>query len=95
MAVLSTVLFLFALLLLADRIFFAGVIGLFVPAYAAVLLSFLGLLFAFLRMNYVKSRPRSKNKLKKIKRAQALMLVNVAACVAAAAFWVYDLIQQL
>lgn len=95
MAALSVVLLVLSLLLLADRLFFAGVVGLFVPMYVALLMSLLGLLFAFLQSAQVKRRPRSKNKLKKVRRANALMVLNVAAGIACAAFWLYDLIKLL
>lgn len=91
MAGISVVLLLAALLLLCDRLFSSGVLGLFVPAYAAVIAAFLGFLFALLRRCQVIKRPRSKNKLKKVRRAQALMVLNLAACVAAAALWFMNL----
>ena len=95
MAALSVVLLVVALLLLADRLFFAGVVGLFVPMYVALLTALLGLLFAFLRSRQVSRRPRSKNKLKKVRRANTLMALNVAAGIACAAFWLFDLIKLL
>ena len=95
MAALSVVMLVLSLLLLADRLFFAGIIGLFVPMYIAVITSLLGLLIAFLRSAQVTRRPRSKNKLKKVRQAHALMVLNVLAGIACAALWLFDLAKLL
>jgi UPF0716 family protein affecting phage T7 exclusion len=95
MSAASGVFFIVSLVILAERLFFAGVLGYSIPVYAAVLTSLLGFLLAFFRSMQIKHRPRSKNKLKKIRRARSLMALNMIVCVAAAAIWFSTLIRLL
>ncbi|HWS28726.1 MAG TPA: hypothetical protein VN512_01295 [Clostridia bacterium] len=95
MSMASGVFFVVSLVILIERLFFAGVFGFAVPAYAAVIASLFGFLLAFFRSLQIKRRPRSKNKLKKLRRARALMALNVIVCVAAAAIWFSTLIRLL
>jgi hypothetical protein len=91
----SGVLLVVSLVILAERLFFTGILGFTIPVYAAVLTSLLGFLIATLHAYRIKRRLRSKNKLKKLRRARALMVLNILVCVAASAIWLTTLIKLL
>lgn len=95
MSIVAGIFFFVSLVILAERLFFAGVLGFSIPAYAAVLTSLLGFLLATFHSVKIKHRVRSKNKLKKLKRARSLMVLNILVCVAAAAIWLSTLIRLL
>ncbi|HWR18365.1 MAG TPA: hypothetical protein VN608_01995 [Clostridia bacterium] len=95
MSVASGVFFIISLVILAERLFFTDILGFPIPVYAAVLTALLGFLIATLQAYRIKRRLRSKNKLKKLRRARALMVLNILACVTASAIWLTTLIKLL
>jgi len=95
MSVASSVFLVVSLVILTERLFFTGILGFSIPGYAAVLTSLFGFLLAFFHSSKIRRRLRSKNKLKKLRRARSLMALNMIVCVAAATIWLSVLIRLL
>lgn len=95
MSIASGVFFIISLVIMAERLFFTGILGFPIPVYAAVLTALLGFVIATLQAYRIKRRLRSKNKLKKLRRARAFMVLNILACVTASAIWLTTLIKLL